>query len=131
MREIKFRAWDTVTKKFFWPWPEGFSLFGEVTCFDAMGQQLSEQGRDSILGLNDLEIEQFTGLHDKYSREIYEGDIVRFIDGENGEVVNREVYFDDELLEFGLKQSFNLFHAQFGSELEWVGTIHETPELLK
>jgi len=40
MREIKFRAWDKIAKKFMWPWPDGFHLLGETTCFDLIGQQL-------------------------------------------------------------------------------------------
>ena len=43
MREIKFRAWDKIAKKFMWPWPDGFHLLGETTCFDLIGQQLKER----------------------------------------------------------------------------------------
>ena len=78
MRPLKFRAWDTVTKQ----WLEvGFHLFGEVTCFDIVRQKLvpnpAKPDEPSLIRLNDVIVTQFTGLHDRKGKEIYEGDVVR------------------------------------------------------
>lgn len=64
---------------------------------------------------------------------IFEGDIVRHTrKTANGiESTNDEVYFDTEMLEFGLKESNELFHCQFNDEFEVIGNIYESPELLK
>jgi len=140
MREIKFRAWDQKKK-----------LFGEVTLLEwyigehEQAKNYGHKGRVSLWNTNNLDdcgswgrwielvdLEQFTGLKDKSGREIYEGDIVEFFEDDNqGMLVIKQVYFDDELLEFGLKESFQLFHAQFGNEFKVIGNIHENPELLK
>ena len=75
---------------------------------------------------------QFTGMTDKNGTKIFEGDIVRHIDTTRHvvEVVNSEVYFDTEILEFGLKESNELFHVQFNDEFEVIGNIHDNKELL-
>ena len=141
---LKFRAWDIVTGKYLWPWPEGFHLFGEVTCFDLISQQLSEQGRSGILGLNDIIIEQFTGLHDKNGREIYDGDIVRagvydclddvWIDS----TVHHVQYEGDKgYPAFDLRphpghdMNALAYAVQSGEvQIEIIGTVSENPELL-
>ena len=76
---------------------------------------------------------QFTGMTDKNGTKIFEGDIVRHIDTTCHvvEVVNSEVYFDTEILEFGFRYSNELFHCQFNNELEVIGNIHDNKELLK
>ena len=71
---------------------------------------------------------QFTGLRDKNGIKIYEGDIIEHTI--SGNISVHEVYFDNEMLEFGLRYSGELFHCQFNDEFELVGNIHDNPELL-
>ena len=76
---------------------------------------------------------QYTGMTDKNGTKIFEGDIVRHIDTMRHvvEVVNSEVYFDTEMLEFGFRYSNELFHCQFNNEFEVIGNIYDNKELLK
>ena len=128
MREIKFRAYDTLTKKYMWPYPDGFCLFGEVMMGDLIGQQFKKEEGERILRYNDVLIEQFTGLHDKNGKEIYEGDIVKSIDSD----FNRVIKWD------GITPSFTMQRDDF-KECVWynekycevIGNIHENSELLK
>ena len=148
MREIKFRAWDSTNNV--WADKGPFHVIGEVTLFDLLKQYQFEH-------LNDLVIEQYTGLHDKNGVEIYEGDVLlhtrkRWI-GEEGRFV-----YDSKHRLIGLPTPIyeNMEPVQVGP-VEWlecgawfpfadddddlpyvipgncevIGNIHENPELLE
>ena len=73
--------------------------------------------------------EQFTGLHDKNGKEIYEGDIIcrramrnTFVEYERCRWVLR---YDDPKVEW--RQDL---HNQISLHLEVIGNIYENPELL-
>ena len=135
MRTIKFRAWDTFDKKFLFPWPEGFYIFGETTCFDLVCQQLTKrEGIPSLLRMNDVEIQQFTGLKDKNGKEIYEGDMVRVRCC--GKIATMHVYFKGGCFGWGRRDGEHLGAYSFdpfekGDSPEVIGNRYENPELLE
>lgn len=59
MRKIKFRAWDKI-RKFM------ITIFDNTTTDEWFLPNMKE----------DYEVMQYTGVHDIYGNEIYEGDIV-------------------------------------------------------
>lgn len=136
MREIKFRAWDEFTKTYL---ETGFHVFGEVTCFDLIGMHINdtikERGKDRLECYNDITIEQYTGLHDKNGREIYEGDIVHadYSEWHWDAVVEWDTINPCFMMnKIGGNPSWEYdFNKCDQMVLEVIGNIHETPELLK
>jgi len=119
MREIKFRAWDTINKKWLKDWKEVRWI-------------------DGIVDINShLRLMQYTGLKDKHGIEIYEGDIVSLDDnwdelGWNAGDV-REIYFGYG--GFRLKAKRNPKAKgnwlEEGDYLEVIGNIYQDPKLLE
>ena len=115
MREIKFRAWSITNQR--------WTYFGI---------------KDAPAWVDKAELEQFTGLHDKRGKEIYEGDIVKWghLGGWYTEnpariavvVINPDIQFDC----INLKHTFH--YGQFAykdthNALEIIGNKWENPEL--
>ena len=74
MREIKFRAWDKMENKMYY---EGFIIYPKsgMCEFPWYGNELHENVEDPHTFI----LQQYTGLHDKDGKEIYEGDIIKCI----------------------------------------------------
>ena len=117
MKEIKFRAWDKRFNKM---------DFGSGAL---------------LLRINNTDFSepmQFTGLHDKNGKEIYEGDILHWytIYAKENRVVNDyklAVYFDEECPGYYVKIN-KITERLFQSRMKYfevIGNIYENPELLK
>jgi uncharacterized phage protein (TIGR01671 family) len=108
MREIKFRCWF-----------RGPDIMGKVTnlkgsndgyLFDGVVAECFIGGRQVFYeAYQNFDLMQYTGLHDKNGKEIYEGDIVTW-----GNETNLR----------GMEDGYN-------RDIEVIGNIYENPELIK
>lgn len=123
MREIKFRVWDTENKEML----RVQELDFEDTFYGGRLSIRTEQYND-YFDIEDMILMQYTGLHDKNGKEIYEGDIVKsfFVDtDEAGNEIYKyyimEVKYDEILCSYKIDKFINL---------EVIGNIYENEELL-
>lgn len=122
MREIKFRAWNKVFKKMF----PVVNLYLEGT--DAgieMGDE--EKGQITVVAFAHLDLMQYTGLKDKNGKEIYEGDVVKYIDASNT-VNHLIVKWNESNACFDIGWVRTDFASNCG---EVIGNIYENSELLE
>jgi len=71
----------------------------------------------------------FTCTKDKYDREIYEKDIVRYSDGYTAVVVWKDTGFGLEFIE-EVERPQTWYYLPNGNVLEILGNIYENPELI-
>ena len=119
MREIKFRAWNIKTNELIL---EGFRIIGECTVFGMLDQYLIEHDHD-LMSLNDILIEQFTGLQDKNKKDIYENDRVREDIG-----IISTILFDEINARFVFRDwhgNDNELSIAIADDLEVIGTTHD------
>lgn len=140
-REIKFRA------KYFDEWYFGIIVTRKVKDKGRMRNIYILMGLDNENWIPLLEdqydtIGQYTGLHDKNGKEIYEGDIIKMSTAAYGDEIFRIGYEDSHIGAFCLctdeKEDTSRFVGIFGRDYgyepfycEVIGNIYDNPELLK
>ena len=134
MREILFRGKTPSQDKHFddGEWVQGF-----YTCFNGKEHRIYSGYSETDCGdyypdwcnVRPETVGRYTGLTDKNGKKIFEGDIVEYArDEEIGEIAYHEseamfvVEFDTWLTDFD---------HMYGKDLEVIGNIHDTPELLR
>ena len=135
MREINFRIFDKISKKIrpVWSLHTETDQEGEF-CVEVPGKSVVSMEGDhdceiDVLRGHNFILMQFTGLHDKNGKEIFEGDVVRVkCNGElNDKIVS--IIFEDA----AFRDSYYKWQLLRKSDscYEVLGNIYENPELLK
>jgi len=115
MRELKFRFWDTTDKRFIDdPFISKSGLVGYFT-------------GTTIDWIDDIIVQQYTGVKDKNGKDIYEGDILN-----NPDDVPEEIYIVKWNIETGAFQYYVDYNmGENIDSLQVIGNIFENPDLLK
>jgi uncharacterized phage protein (TIGR01671 family) len=138
----KFRAWvkkeeemvDVTTIEFT---PDEENPQGWIACPWEQGfnESIDTQEKDCVFKMEDVELMQFTGLHDKNGKEVFEGDIVK-----SGTEFDDYTGLDCDLYGgniYEVKNNGWRFYLEPKSiyevnlkNVEVIGNIYENPELL-
>jgi len=149
MRDIKFRAWDNLNKKWLLGYEYknlgGFSLTGECVLLGEWGNVFdtflfNKDGKK----WGDLKIMQFTGLKDKNGVDIYDGDVLEF-KNDLGKHKLHKIFYKNGGLCFNIhkddfyKNPDEIYFYEACADMQskgWIiqceviGNIHENKELI-
>jgi len=126
MRTIKFRAQD-FTKT----WNYGYVAMGNESAVLFPKMKDGSVMIDIQIYVLPETVGQYTGLKDKNGTEIYEGDIISFVDGlkqVNGEWIDNKHIQSVEYSEAAFKGVCGL--SKCLDAVEVIGNIYDNPELL-
>lgn len=128
MREIKFRGKCSQSKR----WVYGWLLTNKLGTYIVTEENPHECTQNHYIEIDEYcrvvpeSVGQFTGLHDKNGKEIYEGDIVdvnytvKYIDPDKQDEEEFHKFANDDLYRF-VRDKY----------AEVIGNIYENPELLE
>lgn len=127
-REIKFRAWDKEAKRLGAVAHLDNLLTAGTMVVIRVNSPGSVQKIEKDLEEGAYELMQFTGLHDKNGKEIYEGDIIQIRDKWDDPELDKEVgtVFYQNGAYWGLERLLGIV----ASYCKVIGNIYENPELL-
>lgn len=130
-REIKFRVWDHNTDTMMIP--DNFEFYdGKIGWIDAGREAGPESGNDGYPDQFDLM--QYTGLHDKNGKEVYENDILkcdRPAYHQNPKFVVKDWVLGKLILRDVPVKGFGTSFWSNGNDVEVIGNIYENPDLLE
>lgn len=133
MREIKFRGKHIHTlpaNKHL----DGRWIYGYLCSENYINS--TELGREFLIAQET--ITQYTGLKDKNGKEIYEGDIILYVDEVIGEQKVSEIKYNEIYAFFGILNKNKKWGTQYliiseiiSKKCEVIGNIFDNPDLLK
>lgn len=123
---IKFRAWDKEKKI--------MDIVDGIKFDEDEVWEISFPG-DCWRDASNYELMQYTGLHDKNGKQIFEGDVIRILHPWKNRTHVGEVFKDNYM--FNIK-GFFITHFDFPNQafsegtgfMEVIGNIHEHPHLV-
>lgn len=124
MRERKFRAWDSERKE--------MARVINLDTEDCDVRLIDENcGRWTTVYPYIATVMEYTTMKDNNQNEIYEGDIVEFLDYEHDEFWNRGVVvWSSERLGFDITNRIDVDECEVWHDIKVVGNIFENKELL-
>ena len=127
MRSIKFRVWDKESR--IMCTVSQLAWDGKLYAYYFHSPHLGKVRETLDTAKNPLL--QFTGLHDKNGKEIYEGDIVRW---NEEKILEKDRISEIAWIEkegcWGTSQGYWLCNTNWHSHIEVIGNIYENPELM-
>ncbi len=135
MRKIGYRAWIKEEKKYVYPKliMVDFGTVAEIAYDDI--DILTDELIEHRLIIEDVVLEQFTGLRDKNSKKIYEGSLIKEVVYGRKSVIWEVRYSQDDCC-FELHRIRGAYFGDSllggdGSQYEIIGDIHRNLELLE